>query len=422
MKRKYTTDRNGMLAPYRILDLTDEKGWMCGKLLGDLGADVIKIEPPGGDPARNTGPFYHDEIDPEKSLYWFAYNTSKRGITLDLETTDGKGIFIRLAEESDFVLESFHPGYLEELGLGYDILEEINPRLILVSITPFGPAGPYRDYKAPDIVAWAMGGHMYHQGDPDRPPVRVSYHPQAYNNAGAEAAAAALVALRHRRLTGDGQQVDVPIQEVVARTILTANWDQNRIYPTRSREIQLPSGETIRPIFVWPCKDGEVIWFYAFGSPIAKARIDPLIHWIDEEGMATDFLRSFNWETFQGLDLTQEILDRIATPTTEFFLSHTKAELYEGAIARQIFLYPVSNVAEVCSSPQLAFRSYWRKIHHPDLDETITYPGPFFSSTEASPDISHPAPGIGEHNIEIYHNELGISRKQLVSFRENGVI
>lgn len=158
MKKKYTTDRNGMLAPYRILDLTDEKGWMCGKLLGDLGADVIKIEPPGGDPARNTGPFYHDEIDPEKSLYWFAYNTSKRGITLDLETTDGKGIFIRLAEESDFVLESFHPGYLEEIGLGYDILEEINPRLILVSITPFGPTGPYRDYRPRILLPglWAV--------------------------------------------------------------------------------------------------------------------------------------------------------------------------------------------------------------------------------------------------------------------------
>ncbi len=138
--------------------------------------------------------------------------------------------------------------------------------------------------------------------------------------------------------------------------------------------------------------------------------------------MATEFLRSFHWETIQGLDLTQEILDRIAAPTTEFFLSRTKAELYAGAIARQIFLYPVSDVAEVSSSPQLAARSYWRKIHHPDLDETITYPGPFFSSTEASPDISRPAPGIGEHNIDIYHNELGISREQLVLFSQTGVI
>jgi len=150
-----------MLSPYRVLDLTDEKGLLCGKLLGDLGADVIKIERPGGDPARNLGPFYHGEADPEKSLFWFAFNTSKRGITLDIETTDGQEIFKRLVKGSDFVIESFPPGYMDQPGLGYSVLEKVNPRVIMVSITPFGPTGPYKDYKAPDIVAWAMGAQMY---------------------------------------------------------------------------------------------------------------------------------------------------------------------------------------------------------------------------------------------------------------------
>jgi crotonobetainyl-CoA:carnitine CoA-transferase CaiB-like acyl-CoA transferase len=129
---------NTLLAPYRALDLTDEKGLLCGKTLADMGADVIKVERPGGDPARRIGPFYHDEPDPEKSLYWFACNTNKRGITLNIETTDGQEIFKRLVKTADFVIESFDPGYMSSLGLGYPDLEKINPKIIMVSITPFG--------------------------------------------------------------------------------------------------------------------------------------------------------------------------------------------------------------------------------------------------------------------------------------------
>src|SRR4030043_408560 len=137
-----TEDRTeGMLSPYRVLDLADEKGLQCGKLLGDLGADVIKVERPGGDPARNLGPFYHDEVDPEKSLFWFALNTSKRGITLDIEKEDGKKIFKELVKTADFVVESFSPGYMDSLGLGYSDLEKINPKVIMVSISPFGQTG-----------------------------------------------------------------------------------------------------------------------------------------------------------------------------------------------------------------------------------------------------------------------------------------
>src|SRR3990170_3305135 len=165
----------GMLSPYRVLDLTDEKGLLCGKILGDLGADVIKIERPGGDPARRIGPFYHDEPHPEKSLFWFAFNTSKRGITLNIETADGQEIFKRLVQTADFVIETFPPGYLAKLGLGYSDLEKINPGIILVSITPFGQTGPYKDWKGADIVAWATGGDMAPWGEPDRPPIRISH-------------------------------------------------------------------------------------------------------------------------------------------------------------------------------------------------------------------------------------------------------
>ena len=147
-----------MLSCYKVLDLTDEKGFICGKVLADLGADVIKIERPGGDMARSTGPFYHDIADPEKSLYWLAFNASKRSITLDIESADGREVFKKLARTADVVIESFHPGHMASFGLGYPILNEINPGIILTSISAFGQAGPYRDYKAPDIVVRALGG------------------------------------------------------------------------------------------------------------------------------------------------------------------------------------------------------------------------------------------------------------------------
>ena len=181
--------RDSLLAPYRALDLTDEKGLICGKVLADMGADVIKVEKPGGDPARRIGPFYHDDPDPEKSRSWFAFNANKRGITLDIETADGKEIFNRLVKTADLVIESFDPGYMESLGLGYPDLEKINPLIILVSITPFGQSGPYVDqgYKVNDMIAWALGGTLYITGDPDRPPNQVTF-PQAYLHGGMEGA------------------------------------------------------------------------------------------------------------------------------------------------------------------------------------------------------------------------------------------
>jgi crotonobetainyl-CoA:carnitine CoA-transferase CaiB-like acyl-CoA transferase len=208
---------SGMLSPYRVLDLTNEKGFLCGKMLGDLGADVIKIEKPGGDNSRNIGPYYHDEVDPEKSLYWFSYNTNKRGITLDIETTQGKQIFKELVKTADVVVESLPPGNMKELGLGYEELEKINKEIILTSITPYGQTGPYKDFKYSDITLYAMGGYMSSVGDADRPPVRISHHFQTYLHGGGQAAQGVLFALYHREMTGEGQYIDVSIHDSTSR-------------------------------------------------------------------------------------------------------------------------------------------------------------------------------------------------------------
>ncbi len=413
----------GMISPYRVLDLTDEKGLLCGKLLGDLGADVIKVEKPGGDPSRNIGPFYHDESHPEKSLLWFAYNTSKRDITLDIEKADGQEILKRLVKTADFIIESFPPGYVDGLGLGYRELEKINHRIIMVSITPFGQTGPYKDYKAPDIVAWALGGYMYPFGDADRPPVRIGHYSQAYLHAAGEAALAAMMALYYRELTGEGQHVDVSIQESVCwiLDLIIAGWDMLNLIQRRGRGQPTSNHPDVRTRLIWPSKDGYVFWRWPFG-PKSTSRIVPFLQWMESEGMADDFLTTFGWEECDSRQLTKELVKRIEEPTYKFFLEHTNAELFEGGVKRRLMLYPVQNVAEVAESAQLAAREFWMDVEHRELGTTITYPGPFARSTATPPRISRRAPLVGEHNREVYEQELGVSRQELERLRQNKVI
>lgn len=416
-----TKEPEGMLGPYRVLDLTDEKGWICGKLLGDLGADVIKVEKPGGDPDRSIGPFYHDELNRERSLYWFSYNTNKRGITLDIDTLEGREIFKKLTKTSNFVIESFSPGYLDKIGLGYSDLQNIKSGIILVSITPFGQSGPYMDYQASDIVLWGMGGVMHAQGDADRPPIRVSHHPQAYLHAGTEASAAALAALHYKRITGEGQRVDVSIQECVARLTLTSSWDQNKVLAQRGGARINAVGNSVRPRIVWPCKDGEVIWMY-WGGPMSSILVPQLLQWMKEEGMLDEYLAKFDWMAFDFDKTSQEVIDRMAEPTIKFFKTHTKAELFEGAIKRRIFLYPVSTAKDIAESEQLAARNFWVKMEHPESGNSITYPGPFIKTSEAQLTMRRRAPEIGEHNTEIYESELGMPREELVILKQAGII
>ena len=406
---------NSVLGPYRVLDLTDEKGLLCGKILGDLGADVIKVERPGGDAARRLGPFYHNEPNLEKSLFWFAFNTSKRGITLDIETRSGQDIFRRLVKTSDFVIESFAPGYLDGLGLGYADLEKINPRIIVVSITPFGQTGPYRDWKTSDIVAWAMGGQMAPCGDVDRPPYRVSHHSQSYLNAGVDAAQGALTALFDLWNTGEGQQVDVSIQESVVQATehITSAWDRRKSIQKRGQELGFRQSQ------LWRCKDGYVSFAYSGGGNAVtynKAFMD----WIAREGFTDDSFKDFDGKALDPLG--GEAPKRIRDLTARFFMAHTKAELLDGALKNEIQLYPVSTPSDILENPQLAAREFWQDIEHSELGASIRYPGPFVRASDASPRISRRAPLIGEHNLEIYKGELGISEEELLSLTQAGVI
>ena len=405
----------------RVLDLTDEKGFLCGKILGDLGADVIKIEPPGGDPGRSIGPFYHDIPDLQKSLFWFAYNSNKRGITLNIETRDGQEIFKKLASDAAFLIESFNPGYMDSLGLGYPVLSQINPRLIMVSITPFGQSGPYKDYKSSDIISMAMSGFMYICGDADRPPV-CPVAPQAYLNAGADAAAGAMIAYHHREMTGEGQHVDISMQESVALStyLAVAHWEISRFHMKRYGNSRL-LGSRVLSRMVWPCKDGYVN-FVILGGATGSRTNKALTEWMDEEGILPDFMRAIDWDKFDLATVTEEQMDSLNEYVGRFLLKHTKTELYEWAIRTQAMLYPVSNSEDLLENVQLNDRHFWVKVDHPELGDTITYPGAWAISSEANLNIRRRAPLIGEHNQEIYEGELGITKEKLAILKQSGVM
>jgi crotonobetainyl-CoA:carnitine CoA-transferase CaiB-like acyl-CoA transferase len=418
--------REGLLSDYRILDLTDHKGIYCAKILADLGADVIKLEKPGGDATRNIGPFYKDIAHPEKSIYWWAYNTSKRGITLNIETADGKDIFQRLVETADVVVESFPPGYMDGLGLGYAALSELNPGIIMTSISSFGQTGPYKDWKADDLVGWAMAGQAYVTGDDDRPPCQVSF-PHCYLVAGCHAASATLAALYYREMSGEGQQVDVSMQEAVLWTtlLLVQFWDVMKINLFRAGSKRSMGTSLFRLAF--PCKDGYVGFLIA-GGQLASISMPPLIKWMAEEKMLGAFEDKKDWgakDWMQKVDawaLTQETVDAWENSLIDFFANKTKSEIYEKAREKGMIIYPVSTTKDLAENAQLKDRDFYVEVEHPELGETITYAGAPYKITEAHWRIWRRAPLIGEHNQEIYEEELGFSKDEMRLLKESGAI
>lgn len=394
------------------------------RILGDLGADVLKIEPPGGSPSRIT-PFYKDVADPQKSLFWFAYNTNKRGITLNINKFDGEALFKKLVKTSDIVMESFPPGYMEKLGLAYNDLVKINPKLIMTSISLFGQTGPKAHYKGSDLTAWASGGFLYMCGNKDRAPTWISF-PQALLYGGAEAAVGTMTALWHRQMTGEGQQVDVSIQECVISPTLTAlqTWDINKINPGRTGGSTLIAATGVRQPFCYKCKDGYVLIMVQGGNEPFVSSSGRLVAWMDEERMAVDWLKKVNWAVdYEATKLQQDLADKVGAEVEKFTLTKTKAELVEeGAIRRHILLAPLNNTRDICDDIQLKSRNYWVEVAHPELGDILTYPGPFIKFSETPITYGRRAPLIGEHNEVIYKEEMGLTSKKLALLKRQRII
>lgn len=413
--------QNEPMLPYRVLDLCDEQGIFCGRILADLGSDVIKVEKPGVDKSLHPDAFDNDPTDSLQSLSWLAYNANKRCITLDIERMEGKEILKKLVKKADVVLESFPPGYMAGLGVGYEDLLRINPQLVMTSISPFGQSGPYHNHKASDLTLWCLGGMSYVSGDPDRAPLQVSF-PQSYLHGAAAAAAATLIALYYREMTGEGQWIDVSIQEAVVHTLMNVIqfWDVSGIVLKRSGALRTGLSTAANQRLIWHCKDGYVN--FPIYATVAGAQSNAkLVRWMESEGIRDEYLSSIQWEEFDLSTASQEQFDRVEGSIGRFFKSHTMDELYQGAMDRGIMLYPVYGAKEIEKDPQLKARGFWNHVDHLELGEATFFPGSPFVFSGRRKDV-YRVPLVGEHNEDVFCTDLGISGEELVTLKEAGVI
>lgn len=376
------------LAPYRVLELSGELGWLCGKILADLGADVVTVEPPEGDPGRGGHGF-------------LAHNTGKRSVVLDLETGAGQAQLLSLAARADFLIETFDPGHLDRLGLGWEGLRAANPRLVLTSITPYGQTSPNAAAPASDLEIMAAGGAISLAGDPDRAPVRVTL-PQAGAWTGAYAAMGTLIAHHHRQATGRGQHVDVSAQAAILPILVQAPmfWSLLGEVPVRSGPNLVGrnlAGAKLRNI--WPCRDGYVS-FALYSGAAGRQSNRALAAWMAARGMLPQALEGFDWDAFDPVTAPREDVERIQAAVGPFLASLAKNEFLAGCEERRLLGYPVATAADIAEDVQLADREAWQEV------AGLRHPSGWARFGARVARIARPAPGLGEHQAEVLA-ELG---------------
>lgn len=391
-----------MLSPYRVIDLTDARAELAAFVLAGLGADVIKVEPPGGAASRSAAPIDPSQPAELASLHFHAVNRGKRSVVLDLATSDGRAAFLDLVRTADFLIENDAPGAMADRGLGFDDLRAVNPELVYVAITPFGQEGPYAHHLATDLTLSAMGGAMAVNGDADRRPVRITV-PQTWLHAAVESAVGAMVAHRRRAATGEAQFVDTSVQASVFWTGLNAML----AHPIQGRDIERNGTvlqlSTLTTPLVYPCADGEVVLIVTMATLVA------LMPWIVEAGVVTkEWADAEDWKTYEvrmltGGDLVHSV-EEMRAAVTRFTMTRTKQELFEGGIARGVTLAPVNTAADVMDLEQLEARAYWDEIVLP-TGTAMKAPGAFVKATATPVQWDRPAPRIGEHTAEVLRDE-----------------
>jgi len=403
------------LAGLRVLEIASPVTSYCGKMFADLGADVILIEPPGGSRLRREPPFIADRPGIERSLAFAYCSTSKRGLTLDLDPEAGRALFRKLAADADLILEGEKPGTMAQRGLGYGDLEPLNRRLVMASISPFGQTGPYSHYEGEDLIGLAMGGLLYLGGYPDAAPTRV-YGEQAFLAAAMYGAVAAMLALTDAEFTGEGQHVDVSMQECMVMSMETAvqYYDLEGAIRTRYAGEQRFAGTG-----VFECKDGYI---YMMAAGIGANKFWGLsLQWlVDERVAGVERLQGEQWGEIEYVrsDEAKRIFAEVFGPWAK---TRTKAELYHEGQRRHIPLAPVNTPADILDSPQLKHRQYFVRVPHPLREEPLAMPGAPYRLSRTPWRIQRPAPRLGEHNAEVY-GAAGIAGPDLKRLAAAGVI
>jgi crotonobetainyl-CoA:carnitine CoA-transferase CaiB-like acyl-CoA transferase len=397
---------SGPLTGYRVLDLGGPLSLHCTKLLADMGADVIKVEPPAGDESRRVPPFKDDTPHPEKSLYFLHFNTNKRGITLDVEKPDGRAILLELCKRADVVIETYRPSRAQELRLTYQDLSAVNTALIVASITPFGQNGPWKEYKANDMAGIALGNLLYLAGEPGEPPLQPPGE-IAYGMASTYGAFGIAVALYYRLDSGKGQHIDVSMHECAGHIAgyFIPNFGYTGDKPARASR----KGEETDLYDPYKTKNG---YARIFIIPIEQWR--RLVDWMGNPP-------SICGPEFEKMAYRRKHPDIVVGAIAEFCARHTKEELYEEGQKRRIAVTPINTVGEFIEMEQTKARELFVDMEHPVIGKYKQF-GVVPRLMETPGAIYRPAPLLGEHNKEVFMNDLGMTSDDLIALRAEGVI
>ena len=372
-----------------------------------MGADAIKVEPPGGDEARRIGPFVDDVAHRDRSLFFWFYNLNKRSLTLDLKHPRGVEILLRLARGADIIIESFAPGAMDAMGLGWPVLHAANPALIMLSIAPFGQSGPYRDFHADDTVLAALGGMLYVNGSPGHAPVR-PWGLQAYHSSAYYAAIATMCALFARDRDGTGQWIDLSMQEATAAAVehvVGSYFGEGRIEPRRG------TLHWSRYFRVGKCRDGYIM-HCSLGDWTS------LVEWVAGDGKAQD-LTAPEWEDVQYRAVHAEHLFDVLD---EWVAGYDRDELLERAQTLRLPYATVRNPEALFDDEQLRARGYFVEVEHPELGRKIRYPGAPYVFSDSPWSLRRRPPLTGEHTAEILRDELGLDVDEIAALAVEGII
>lgn len=407
---------------YRVIELPGLIPLLAGKSFADLGADVVKIEPPGGDRARQLGPLVEGRTDPEASLLWASCSVGKRSVTLDVGTAGGKQVLFSLLASADVLLEGFPPGAMDAMGLSIAELRAAFPKLVITSISPFGQDGPYAQYHGSDLVHFAMGGYLNMTGDPGRPPIKPSAPYQSFFHAAMHATMATLLALRHRdRQGGSGVHIDQSIRDtgVWMLTHTYQHFDMLGIDLGRQGASRDMGGTAVRLPSVYRTADGYVVWLFLTGH-VGGPSVGALVKWMDSQGMAPDWMREIDWQTLDLIAAGPEFTTQLHQTFSAFLAEKRNSELLAFALRSRLMLAPVRTISDVLDDDQMAARNSWRSINIGESQVRIPGPAVRLSDATWEPRATPATPG--QHNLELYQGELHMEEDDIRWLHQSGVI